>query len=282
VLPVLVVAALAVLPPSAPLTDLPPGADPCIALAPAVVDQLRTSGALTRLVPDEVSTATLIAAGRSLTGCPPTGDPDPATVQRHVCPLLTTEGVGVLADHLGASPAVRADLGPERIAIARNALQCDHPAAAASEATTAGPAGDSRDTVDRADRGLLQPRDITVIAFTSAIVALIGVLLLMVVVRPHRRRREGGSGASGHRQVLQPQPRATEAGRQQASDDRDRGDDQQRATPAGDSDTHVRPEDRSNSYDELLEGLRREVTQLQRADEAARKRSMEPDSHGEP
>jgi hypothetical protein len=281
VLPVLVVAALAVLPPSAPLTDLPPGADPCIALAPAVVDQLRTSGALTRLVPDEVSTATLIAVGRSLTGCPPTRDPDPATVRRHVCPLLTAQGVGVLADHLGASPAVRADLGPERIAIARNSLQCDHPAATTSAATTAGPARDSSNTADHADRGLLQGQELTVISFTAAIAALIGVLLLMVVVRPHKRRREGGSGASGHPQVLQPQPRATGAGRQQASDDRDRRDDQQRATPAGDSDTHVRPEDHSNSYDELLEGLRREVTQLQRADEASRKRSTEPDSHGE-
>jgi hypothetical protein len=281
VLPVLVVAALAVLPPSAPLTDLPPGADPCIALAPAVVDQLRTSGALTRLVPDEVSTATLIAVGRSLTGCPPTGDPDPATVQRHVCPLLTTEGVGVLADHLGASPAVRADLGPERIAIARSALQCDHPAATASEAATARPARDSRITVDRADRGLLQFRENTVIAFTSAIVALIGVLLLMIVMRPRGRRREGGSGVSRNPQVLHPQPGTTKSGQQRIPDDRNRSENQQTATPAGNSDTRVRPEDRSNSYDELLEGLRREVTQLQRADKASRKRSADPDSHGE-
>ena len=93
-------------------------------------------------MPDEIPTATLIAVGRSLTGCPPTGDPDPATVHRHVCPLLTAEGVGALADHFKASPAVRADLGPERIAIARNALQCDHPAATASEATTTGPAAE--------------------------------------------------------------------------------------------------------------------------------------------
>ena len=280
-LPVLVVAALAVLPPSAPLTDLPPGADPCIALAPAVVDQLRTSGALTRLLPDEVSTATLIAVGRSLTGCPPTRDPDPATVQRHVCPLLTAEGVGALADHLGASPAVRADLGPESIAIARNALQCDHPAATASEATPARPARDSRDTVDRADRGPLQDRKNIVIAFTSAVVALIGVLLLMIMVRPRARPREGGSGVSRNPQVLHPQPGATGSGRQRIPDDRNRSEDQQTATPAGDSDTRVRPEYRSDSYDELLEGLRREVTQLKRADEASRKRPTEPDSPGE-
>jgi hypothetical protein len=76
VLPVLVLAALVTLPATAPLTDLPTGSDPCVALTPAVVDQLRTSGALTRLVPDEIPTSRLIATGRSLTGCPPTNDPD--------------------------------------------------------------------------------------------------------------------------------------------------------------------------------------------------------------
>src|SRR4051794_21024021 len=66
---------------TAPPTDLPAAADPCVALTPSVVNQLRTSGALTPLVSDEVPTSTLIVAGRALTGCPPTNDPDPATVR---------------------------------------------------------------------------------------------------------------------------------------------------------------------------------------------------------
>jgi hypothetical protein len=98
VLTALVLAALTALPATAPLTDLPPAADPCIALTPAVINQLRTSGALTPLVSDEVPTSTLIVAGRALTGCPPANDPDPATVRAHVCPLLTAEGVEALAN----------------------------------------------------------------------------------------------------------------------------------------------------------------------------------------
>jgi len=68
VLPALVLAALAVMSPTAPPTDLPAAADPCVALTPSVVNQLRTSGALTPLVSDEVPTSTLIVAGRALTG----------------------------------------------------------------------------------------------------------------------------------------------------------------------------------------------------------------------
>ena len=104
-LPVLVLAALTALPATAPLTDLPPAADPCIALTPAVINQLRTTGTLTPLVSDAVSTSTLIVAGRSLTGCPPTSDPDPAAIRAHVCPLLTAEGVEALANRFGATPA---------------------------------------------------------------------------------------------------------------------------------------------------------------------------------
>ena len=80
-LPVLVLVAL---PATASSADLPAGADPCLALTPAVVDQLRSSGALTPLVPAEIPTSTLIATGRALTGCPPAGDPDPATTRARV------------------------------------------------------------------------------------------------------------------------------------------------------------------------------------------------------
>jgi hypothetical protein len=278
VLPVLVLAALAVLPANAPLTDLPAGADPCVALTPAVVDQLRTSGALTPLVPDDIPTSTLIRVGRSLTGCSPAGDPDPSTIQRQVCPFLTAEGVDALANIFRATPAVRADLGPERIAIARNALECDHPAATASEGITARPERGSSNTVDRADRGVLHGP--AVIAIAAAIAALIGVLLLILVVLPRRRQPEGRGGASKRPQVLQPLPGAPGSGGQRIPADGDRGEGQQRSGPASESDMRGGPEDRSDSYDELLEGLRREVTELQRADEPSRKRSTEPDDHG--
>jgi hypothetical protein len=277
VLPVLVLAALAVLPTNAPLTDLPPGADPCVALTPAVVDQLRTSGALTPLVPDDIPTSTLITVGRSLTGCSPAGDPDPSTIQRQVCPFLTADGVDALANHFRATPAVRADLGPERIAIARNALQCDHPAATASEGMTARPERDSSNTIDRADRGTLQGP--AVIAIAAAIAALIGVLLLIVVVLQRRRQPEGRGGASKHAQVLQPLPETPGSGEQQIPDEEDPGEGQQRSVPASESEMRGNPEGRSDSYDELLEGLRREVTELQRADEHSRSRSTEPDDH---
>jgi hypothetical protein len=287
VLPVLVLAALAVLPANAPLTDLPPGADPCIALTPAVVDQLRTSGALTPLVPDEIPTSTLIVTGRSLTGCAPSSDPDPATIRAHVCPLLTAEGVNALAIHFRVNSAVRADLGPERIAIARNALQCDHPAATASEAATASQrvaaveSSADRDyskTVNRADRGVLgEPTVISI----AALAALIGVLLLLVVVRPRKRRSIGVGGASRNVEVLHPLPGATGLGRQRIPDARDHGEGQQQLRPKDDSNLHGQPENRPESYDELLEGLRREVTELQRADETTRERPTRPDDQRE-
>jgi len=247
VLPVLVLAALVALPATASSADLPAGADPCIALTPAVVDQLRISGALTPLVPAEISTSTLIATGRSLTGCPPAGDPDPATTRARVCPLLTGEGVAALADRFRATPAVRADLGPERVAIARNALRCDGPTAAEDAVTVETSADqDSSTTAGRADRGPLRNRFAVIVATC----ALIGALLLLVAVRPRRRR---------------------------SSDAHDGADVGTQSTPDEDLDVRVLPENRADSYDELLEGLRREVTELQRTDDARRKHWKEPD-----
>jgi hypothetical protein len=282
VLPVLVLAALTALPATAPLTDLPPAADPCIALTPAVINQLRTTGTLTPLVSDAVSTSTLIVAGRSLTGCPPTSDPDPAAIRAHVCPLLTAEGVEALANRFGATPAVRADLGPERVAIARNALQCDGPAVAASEAAATGEGvvvGEtsadraSSNTVDRTDRGVLQ--ELVVVAV--AIATLIGVILLLV--RARLLRRWVGEGRVSRRvHLLHHLPRAARSGRQRVPEaDRDRAEGQQRSTPGDDSDLRGRPENHSDSYDELLEGLRREVAELQRTDEAFKTGSARPD-----
>jgi hypothetical protein len=247
VLPVLVLAALVALPATASSADLPAGADPCLALTPAVVDQLRISGALTPLVPAEIRTSTLIATGRSLTGCPPAGDPDPATTRARVCPLLTGEGVAALADRLRATPAVRADLGPERVAIARNALHCDGPAATEDAvAVETSVDQNSGNTVGRPDRGLPQNR----FAVIVAICALLGALLLLVAVRPRRHR---------------------------SSDADDGADVEQRSTPNEDADVRRLPDNRSDSYDELLEGLRREVTELQRTDDARRKQWKEPE-----
>jgi hypothetical protein len=287
VLPVLALAALAVLPANAPLADLPPGADPCIALTPAVVDQLRTSGALTPLVPDEIPTSTRIVTGRSLTGCAPTSDPDSATIRTHVCPLLTAEGVDTLATDFGATSAVRADLGPERIAIARNALRCDHPATTASEVATAGqgaPAAkssadrDSSNTANRADRRVLEEPNVTSL---TALAALIGILLLLAVMRPPKRQSAGGGGTSRHVEVLRPPPGATELGQQRIPDARDTSEGQQQSTPGDGSDLIGQPGNRPESYDELLERLRREVTELQRAHESTRERPTRSDDQGE-
>jgi hypothetical protein len=282
VLAVLVLAALIALPAAAPLTDLPPAADPCIALTPAVVNQLRTNGALTSLVSDEVPTSTLIVTGRALTGCPPTSDPDPATIRTHVCPLLTAEGVEALANRFEATPAVRANLGPERVAIARNALQCDSPPATASEPTTAREGAatvrtstdeESSNTVGRADRGVLQKLAVIVIV----IAALIGILALIGRARLFGQT-VGKSGALRRVHFLHHSSRVTGPERQRTPDaDRDRTEGQQRSTPEGDSDVRGRPENRSDSYDELLEGLRREVAELQRPDEAFRTESAGPD-----
>lgn len=276
-LPALVLAALAALPATAPPTDLPPAADACTALTPAVVNQLRTSGALTPLVSDEVPTSTLIVAGRALTGCQPTNDPDPATIRAHVCPLLTAEGVEALANRFKATPAVRADLGPERVAIARSALQCDSPPATAPETTTAGAGAvaaetstdeNSSNTINQADRGALQQPAATTIAIFIA--ALIGVLVL--IGRAARRRQlVGESGASTHTQSLHHSLEVTRPERQRTPDaHQDHTEAHQRSTPKDDPDVRGRPENHSDSYDELLEGLRREVAELQRADEAFR------------
>ena len=282
-LPALVLTALIALPATAPLTDLPPAADPCIALTPAVVNQLRTGGALTSLVSDEVPTSTLIVTGRTLTGCPPTGDPDPATIRTHVCPLLTAEGVEALANRFEATPAVRANLGPERVAIARIALQCDSPPATVSEPPTAGEGavavttssdGEPRNTVDRAGRRVLQNLAVTV----AVIAALIGALALIGKAKLFGQPA-GRSGASRSVHFLHHSPRVTGPERQRTPDaDRDRTEGQQRSTPKGDSDVHGRPESRSDSYDELLEGLRREVAELQRHDKAFRTDSARPNN----
>jgi hypothetical protein len=284
VLPVLVLATLVALPVTAPLADLPAGADPCIALTPAVVDQLRTSGALTPLLPEEISTSTLIVMGRSLTGCPPASDPDPATIRARVCPLLTAEGVEALANRFKAAPAVRADLGPERIAVARDVLQCDVPAAATSRPPAAEGAAaveTSADrgfsnTADRADRGLLRDR----LALALATGALIGVLLLLVVVGL-RKQSVGGRQACRRVQILHPLPRANRPRRRRRSDARDGAEVQQRLTPEEDPDLAGLRENSFDSYDELLEGLRREVTDLQRSDEARRRRPTKPDGQRE-
>jgi hypothetical protein len=274
VLPALVLAALAAMPPTAPPTGLPPATDPCIALTPAVVDQLRTSGVLTPLVPDDVPTSSLIMAGRALTGCPPANDPDPATVQAHVCPLLTAEGVEALADRFRATPAVRADLGPERLATARSALHCDSPSATASETTTAGGGAlagtgeNSRNTVDQADRGVLQQP--AVAAVLVVIAALIGILAL--IGRAVRRRRfSGESGASGNVRSSRYPAEPTRPERQQTTDAADgRAEGHRQPPPEGASGVRGRPDEHSDSYEELLAGLRREVAELRRADEAIR------------
>jgi hypothetical protein len=280
-----VLTALVVLPASTPLTDLPPGADPCIALTPAVVDQLRTSGALSPLVPDEIATATLITAGRSLTGCPPTGDPDPAAIRAHVCPLLTAEGVEILADRFRATATVRADVTPQRIATAREALRCNSPTAADSEAESAGQsptavatgAGGVSGTVNRADREV--PRRLFVTAITIAVAALIGVSLLLITTRL-RRRSGGGGGPSSRVQVLHPLREATETGRQRIPDAAD-AEDHQQSTRAAASDLIGRPENISDPYDELLAELHREVTELKRTDERSPERATRPDDQGE-
>jgi hypothetical protein len=281
VLPLLALAALAVLPANPPLTGLPPGADPCIALTPAVVDQLRTSGALTPLVPDEIPTSTLIATGRSLTGCPPTSDPDPAAISAHVCPLLTTEGVGALANQFAATPTVRAELGPERVAIARNALHCDGPAATDSVVATAGQGvtpvgtGADRDSSNRADRvGRGVPQEPITIA--AAFAALIGVLLLLVRVRVRRRQSAGNAGTLRRVQVPQPIRGAVGQGRQQIPDGDKNTEGQQRPTPEGERNLDESGH-HSDSYDELLEGLRRELAELQGADDNSGDRSTGPD-----
>jgi hypothetical protein len=289
VLPALVLAALAALPATVPPTDLPSAADPCVALTPSVVNQLRTSGALTPLVSDEVPTSTLIVKGRALTGCPPTNDPDPATVRAHVCPLLTAEGVEALANRFKATPAVRADLGPERVATARSALQCDSPSTTTSEATAARGGAvaaetstheDSSDTANQADRGVLQQPAAT--AIFVVIAALIGVLVLIGRATRHRQS-VGESGASRNVQFSHHSPEATRPEGQRATDAADgRSEGHQQSTPEGESDVRGRLDEHSDSYDELLAGLRREVAELQRADEAFRTGSRKPDHPHEP
>lgn len=125
-LPALTVAVMTALSPAtAPVAT----ADLCLALTPAVVERLRASGALESLVPAAVPTPTLIAAARSVTGCAPVDDPDPATVTARLCPLLTTDALEAIGDRFGATPAVRASIEPERVALARGALECDGRAA---------------------------------------------------------------------------------------------------------------------------------------------------------
>jgi hypothetical protein len=288
VLPALVLAALAAMPATVPPTDLLPAADPCVALTPAVVNPLRTSGALTPLVSDDVPTSTLIVAGRALTGCPPTNDPDPATIRAHVCPLLTAEGVEALANRFKATPAVRADLGPERVATARSALQCDRPPATASETTAAGGGAvaeetstheNSSNTVNQADHGLLQQPAVTAIFLVVA--ALIGALALIGRATRHKQS-VGQSGASRHLQTVHRSPEASRPERlrtTEAADGRTEG--HQQSTPEDESDVRGRPDEHSDSYDELLAGLRREVAELQRADEAFRTDSRKPDDSHE-
>ena len=283
-LPALVLAALAALPATVPSTDLPPAADPCVALTPAVVNQLRTSGALTSLVSDELPTSTLIEAGRALTGCPPANDPDAATIRAHVCPLLTAEGVEALANRLKAKPTVRADLEPERVASARSALRCDSPPATASETTTVG--GDavaagtstrqsSGNTVNQADRGVLQQP--TGAAILGVVAALIGVFAL--IGRATRRRQlVGESGASRQVQFLHHPPEAARPERRRTPDaDQDHTQGHRRSTPDDGSDVRGRPHEHTDSYDELLAGLRSEVVELQRAEEASRTGSRRPE-----
>jgi len=284
VLAALVLAALAAMPATVSPTDLPAAADPCVALTPAVVNPLRTSGALTPLVPDDVPTSNLIAAGRALTGCPPTNDPDPATIRARVCPLLTAEGVEALANRFKATPVVHADLGPERVATARSALQCDSPPATASGTTIAeggavaaetGTHEDSSNTVNQADRGVLQHPAAT--ATLVAIAALIGVLAL--IGRATRRRQiVGGSRESRHVQLSHHSPEASRPERQRTTDaGNGRTEGRQQSTSQVESDVRGQPREHSDSYDELLAGLRREVAELRRADEAFRTGSRQPD-----
>jgi hypothetical protein len=283
VLAALVLAALAAMPATVSPAGLPAAADPCVALTPAVVNPLRTSGALTPLVPDDVPTSNLIAAGRALTGCPPTDDPDPATIRAHVCPLLTAEGVEALANRFKATPVVRADLGPERVATARSVLQCDNPPDTASGTTTEGGAAaaetgtreDSSNTVNQADRGVLQHPAAT--AISVAIAALIGVLAL-IGRATHRRRIVGDSGASRYVQLSHHSPEASRPERQRSTDAANgRTEGRQQSTPEVESDVRGQPGEHSDSYDELLAGLRREVAELRRADEAFRTASRQPD-----
>jgi hypothetical protein len=73
-------------------------------------------------------------------------------------------------------------------------------------------------------------------------------------------------------------PEATPPERQRTTDAADgRTEGHQQSTPEGESDARCRPDEHSDSYDELLAGLRREVAELQRADEAFRTGSRKPD-----
>ncbi len=133
----------------------------------------------------------------------------------------------------------------------------------------------SSNTINQTDRGALQQP--AAIAIAIFIAALIGVLAL-IGTATRRRQSIGESGASTHVQSSRHSPEATRPERQRTPDaHQDRTQGHQRSTPEDDPDVHGRPEKHSDSYDELLEGLRREVAELQRADEAYRTGSVRRD-----
>jgi hypothetical protein len=124
--------------------------------------------------------------------------------------------------------------------------------------------------VDQADRGVLH--DPSRIAVGIAVAALLGVLLLLIVAKPRRQPMgEGGTLKGVH--VRHHVPPTTPLGQQQNADGRGRDGGQQGLSPEDDSDLRDPPEDYSQSHDELVEALRREVTELQRINEAFRQRS---------
>ena len=128
----------------------------------------------------------------------------------------------------------------------------------------AGTQENSSNTVDQADRGVLQQP--AVAAILAVIAALIGVLAL-IGGATRRRRFLGRIGVSRNVQSSRYSPEPTGPERQQVTD---AADGHRQPTPEGTSDVRGRPDEDSDSYDELLAGLRREVAELQRADEAIR------------
>jgi type IV secretory pathway VirB10-like protein len=137
----------------------------------------------------------------------------------------------------------------------------------------------SSNTVNQADHGVRQQPAAATIFLVIA--ALIGAFALIGRATRHKQS-VGQSGASRHLQTVHRSPEATRPERQRTPDaDQDHTKGHQQLTPEGESDVRGRPDEHSDSYDELLAGLRREVAELQRADEAFRTDSRKPDDSHE-
>lgn len=132
--------------------------DLCAAVTTQGVAKLRESGALTGVLPQAITDGAAAALLRAQLGCGTTGEVDPAVVVANVCAQLSVGGLNALADQFGATPGVRANFTPERVAAARVAIGCDTstpatdivttpetttPATSTSAAPTSTPAEDS-------------------------------------------------------------------------------------------------------------------------------------------